>query len=198
MRVLIIYFHMTHLKPNPNDSSFLPDSSLPLSQLTRDIDLLSRRFESPAWESLPPSARPSRPKTAPSRAPALHTGARWAAEGAAGGDRDGPSAHPDVQAHDDFLELHGPTGGWHPDDHAAWVRILALSRRDYTVAVEVACQEMAGVRREEVVRHARWHAELEELAFRKRSAIASWRARADREKEERMLEVRVGVGEEGG
>lgn len=101
-------------------------------------------------------------------------------------------SHPDIVAHDDYVAEFGPTGGWHPDDHASWVRVLRLCKGDAAVAVEVAEEEMVGFSREEIIAHARWHAELDDLAYRKRAAVASWRLQMDRQKEERVFEVRPG------
>lgn len=37
---------------------------------------------------------------------------------------------PEVEAYDAFLERHGATGGWHPEDHAAFMAILKAHRWD--------------------------------------------------------------------
>lgn len=182
-----------------------------LAQLSREIDLMQRRFDAPGWGEPSPSPGPAHgPDRPPQRARSP------AARGAG-------AVHPDVQAFADFLDMHGPTGealasppfygrcsvpgslqlssgscpagGWHPEDHAEWVRILALSKRDWAVAVEVACEEMVGMGREAIVAHARWHAEFEDLAFRKRAAIASWRVQVDCQKDEQMLQAAMEVAQ---
>jgi hypothetical protein len=35
---------------------------------------------------------------------------------------------PEVIAYDEFVVQHGPTGGWHPDDHNTFVALLRRSR----------------------------------------------------------------------
>lgn len=38
------------------------------------------------------------------------------------------SLPPEVEAYDAFLSRHGPTGGWHPDDHKSFMDILKAHR----------------------------------------------------------------------
>ena len=101
--------------------------------------------------------------------------------------------HPDVTAYDDYLEMYGPHGGWHPDDHQEWLRIWNVCKRDASVAIEVASEEMVGFTRDEIVAHARWHAEMSDLAYRKRAAVASWRLRQDAVRYEREVEMAAAV-----
>ena len=84
---------------------------------------------------------------------------------------------PAVTAHDDFVEEYGTTGGWADVDHARWRRCLARCNMNYGAATVMAAEELAafGVERAEVVRHARWDAEREELLRRKKAAVRAWR-----------------------
>jgi hypothetical protein len=47
-----------------------------------------------------------------------------------GGSSGGGCLPPEVQAYDAYLERHGATGGWHPDDHATFAKVLAAHRCD--------------------------------------------------------------------
>ena len=84
---------------------------------------------------------------------------------------------PAVTAHDDFVEEYGTTGGWADVDHARWRRCLARCNMNYGAATVMAAEELAafGVERAEVVRHARWDAEREELLRKKKAAVRAWR-----------------------
>lgn len=53
--------------------------------------------------------------------------------------------------------LHLPAGGWHPDDHAEFERILAACRGDYAHCVQLAPAELGLLHsQEDIARHARW------------------------------------------
>ena len=84
-----------------------------------------------------------------------------------------------VAAHDRFLEDYGATGGWAEVDHARWRRCLARSNMNYGAATVLAAEELAafGIERAEVVRHARWDAEREDLLAKKKAAVRAWRER---------------------
>ena len=51
---------------------------------------------------------------------------------------------PEVEASEDFHEQHGPTGGWHPDDHSEFERILKACKGDYSHATLMCCDHMIG------------------------------------------------------
>ena len=63
---------------------------------------------------------------------------------------------PEVEVYDDFHELHGPTGGWHPDDHAEFERILKACRGDYSHATLMCYDQMVGFKRADIIAHARY------------------------------------------
>ena len=86
---------------------------------------------------------------------------------------------------------YGPTGGWADVDHSRWRRCLARCNMNYGNAVVLAAEELApfGIERAEVVRHARWDAEREELHEARKAAVAQWRAEqreAERTKREAL------------
>ncbi|CAG9463260.1 unnamed protein product [Pedinophyceae sp. YPF-701] len=142
--------------------------------LDRELELFVQRSTGPAWDTAPPvPARAASPRGPPRLAAAQPDSAE------AGG------LHPDVAAYEAFEEKHGPLGGWHPDDHAQWCAILKACGQEYDTAVEVAVGRLAGVSRDAVVAHARWHAEHEDLSYRKRHALQLWRIRRIEEKEAR-------------
>lgn len=63
---------------------------------------------------------------------------------------------PEVQECDAFLQRHGPTGGWEPEDHAEFERILKACRGVYSHAVQISCEELGLLHsREDIIRHAR-------------------------------------------
>lgn len=63
---------------------------------------------------------------------------------------------PEVQECDAFLQRHGPTGGWDPEDHAEFERILKACRGVYSHAVQISCEELGLLHsREDIIRHAR-------------------------------------------
>jgi DNA repair exonuclease SbcCD ATPase subunit len=91
----------------------------------------------------------------------------------------------EVTAYDSFVERTGATGSWDAPDHAYFKKTLARCGHDYARTTEVLATEMAAVfSRGEVIAHARWDAEHEDLLIRKRMAIQRWRA----EKEKRQAE----------
>jgi hypothetical protein len=59
------------------------------------------------------------------------------------------------------------------------VRVLKAHRGDYAATVLACCDAMVGYERLDIVAHARWHAQHEELALRKRLALATWRQSRD-------------------
>ena len=63
---------------------------------------------------------------------------------------------PEVEAFEDFHEQHGPTGGWHPDDHSEFEHILKACKGDYSHATLMCCDQMTGFKQADVVAHARF------------------------------------------
>ena len=62
---------------------------------------------------------------------------------------------PEVEAFDDFHEEHGATGGWHPDDHSEFERILKICKGDYSHATLMCYDQMVGFKRADIIAHAR-------------------------------------------
>ena len=62
---------------------------------------------------------------------------------------------PEVEAFDDFHEQHGPTGGWHPDDHSEFEHILKVCKGDYSHATLMCYDQMIGFKRADIIAHAR-------------------------------------------
>ena len=60
-----------------------------------------------------------------------------------------------MEAFDDYHEEHGPTGGWHPDDHSEFERILKACKGDYSHATLVCYDQMIGFKRADIIAHAR-------------------------------------------
>lgn len=65
---------------------------------------------------------------------------------------------PEVEAFEDFHEQHGPTGGWHPDDHAEFGSILKACKGDYSHATLMCYDQMIGFKRADIIAHARYEA----------------------------------------
>jgi hypothetical protein len=83
-----------------------------------------------------------------------------------------------VTDYDDFMDAHGSAGGWADVDHARWRRCLSRANSNYGAAVLLAAEELAafGIERQEVIRHARWDAEREDLLLKKKAAVQRWRS----------------------
>ena len=62
---------------------------------------------------------------------------------------------PEVEAFDAFHEHHGPTGGWHVEDHAEFERILKACKGDYSHATLLCYDEMIGFKRADIIAHVR-------------------------------------------
>lgn len=62
---------------------------------------------------------------------------------------------PEVQAFEEFHEQHGPTGGWHPDDHSEFERILKACKGDYSHVTLICYDQMIGLKRADIISHAR-------------------------------------------
>jgi hypothetical protein len=57
---------------------------------------------------------------------------------------------PEVAEYDSFLARSGPSGGWHDDDHAAWMALLRRCKGDAARAVLMAEERLPGKARSEV------------------------------------------------
>lgn len=93
----------------------------------------------------------------------------------------------EVTAYDSFVERTGTTGSWDAPDHAYFKKALTRCGHDYARTTEVLATEMAAVfSRGEVIAHARWDAEHEDLLIRKRMAIQRWRAEKEKLQAEQL------------
>ncbi|KAL4421428.1 hypothetical protein ABPG75_010719 [Micractinium tetrahymenae] len=108
--------------------------------------------------------------------------------------RSGSSLPPEVVAHDTFLQRHGPKGGWHPDDHAEFERILRSCRGNYAHAAQL-CTEQLGLLHSaaDIAAHARWHEELQRLALAKRMAVQRWRLARQAEQAALLEQAQAGA-----
>ena len=61
----------------------------------------------------------------------------------------------EVVEYDEFIEATGATEGWHPDDHAEFLRILTSCRGDYSHAILIATDQLPSISRDAIVQHAR-------------------------------------------
>lgn len=88
---------------------------------------------------------------------------------------------PEVIEFDAYEEEYGTEGNWHADDHKEFLRVLQKHKGDYAATVLDCCERMVGFDRLDILAHARWHAQHEELAIRKKLAIQEWRRRREEE-----------------
>ncbi|KAL3149357.1 hypothetical protein ABBQ32_002160 [Trebouxia sp. C0010 RCD-2024] len=147
--------------------------------LSRELELMLDRLESPAWNLAHQSEQAPLAQPPVARLPAAYH------------PKQGGGLLPEVEAFDDFHEQHGPTGGWHPDDHSEFERILKVCKGDYSHATLMCYDQMIGFKRSDIIAHARWHAEHQELYVRKRIALAEWRNQKEAEKAAIALQASV-------
>ncbi|KAL4855686.1 Reticulocyte-binding protein 2 a [Chlorella vulgaris] len=101
----------------------------------------------------------------------------------------GDSLPGEVRALDTFLQRHGPTGGWHPDDHAEFERILRACRGNYAHCTQLCQQELGLLHCPlDIEQHASWHRKLQELQLHKRLAVQRWQLRK-REEQAALMEL---------
>lgn len=99
---------------------------------------------------------------------------------------------------DAYEEEYGTQGNWHSDDHKEFLRVLQNHKGDYATTVLECSERMVGFDRLDILAHARWHSQYEELGVRKKLAIQAWRqqrqeeAKAQRERAEDAVEGRPG------
>lgn len=96
-----------------------------------------------------------------------------------GGDRGLP---PEVVEYDDFVEEHGETGSWDPEDHKEFLKLLKACQGDYGQTLVLGVDQLYGHSRVDILRHCRWHADLMDLQMKKRVAIIEWRSKREEEK----------------
>ena len=82
---------------------------------------------------------------------------------------------PEVVEFDAYEEEYGPTASWHATDHAEFLKILKACKGDYSAVVLRCVDCMIGFERQDIIAHARWHAQYEEKLFRKKAAVREWR-----------------------
>ncbi|DBA97192.1 TPA: hypothetical protein ACH3X1_014951 [Trebouxia sp. C0004] len=138
--------------------------------LTRQLELMLERMESPAWSLAPQADQPYVTHSVAARVPAAYQ------------PKHGGGLLPEVEAFQDFHEQHGPMGGWHPDDHSEFERYLKACKGDYSHATLMCYDQMIGFKRADIISHARWHAEHQELYVKKRIALAEWRNQKEAQK----------------
>lgn len=61
------------------------------------------------------------------------------------------------------MTTHGPTGGWHPDDHKTFMEVLKACKGDYHSAALQCIDAMFGYTKADIIQHARWHADYMDL-----------------------------------
>eukprot|EP00878_Enallax_costatus_P044475 GHUV01053116.1.p1 GENE.GHUV01053116.1~~GHUV01053116.1.p1 ORF type:complete len:497 (+),score=185.11 GHUV01053116.1:231-1721(+) len=119
---------------------------------------------------------------APATTPRRRSTASAGAAGSAAAHSSAGNLLPEVAAYDNFLAKHGPTGGWHPDDHNTFMSVLRSNRGDYSAAVPAAADALPMHTRQAILAHCRWHADFMELDMRRRVALVNWRAAKDAQK----------------
>lgn len=78
-----------------------------------------------------------------------------------------------VREFDRFLQrFGGHEGGWHPEDHTQFVRLLSTCRGDVSQAVSAATEAMVWIPPAEVERHAHWWSEYQRLLAAKKEVHA--------------------------
>jgi hypothetical protein len=60
-----------------------------------------------------------------------------------------------VVEYEEFMAQHGETGGWDPEDHEEFVRILKACAGDYVQATNITLERCIGFTKAEVMQHAR-------------------------------------------
>lgn len=88
---------------------------------------------------------------------------------------------PEVIDFDAYEEQYGTEGNWHSDDHKQFLRVLHSHKGDYAATVLECSERMVGFDRLDILAHARWHSQYEELGIRKKVAIQTWRQRREEE-----------------
>jgi hypothetical protein len=148
---------------------------------------------SPAGSNKPRPASARDPVSPWARGAATTSARRTPGRGGLNDDENAEKTPPPkaVAEYEKYAADYGPTGGWADVDHARWRRCLARTNMNYGNAVVLAAEELApfGIERAEVVRHARWDAEREELFNRRKAAVAKWRAEqreAERDKRDAL------------
>ena len=177
----------TVLRGAPRDEPWTVEKTTRFSADKTPAKSASPGSQSP--HSTSPSSSKPRPATARdpvgpwARGVATTSARRTPGRGGTAGDDDddgSPSKRappPAVTEYERYMSDYGPTGGWADVDHSRWRRCLARCNMNYGNAVVLAAEELApfGVERAEVVRHARWDAEREELHEARKAAVARWR-----------------------
>lgn len=107
---------------------------------------------------------------------------------------------PEVIEFDAYEEEYGTEGNWHSDDHKEFLRVLHSHKGDYAATVLECSERMVGFDRLDILAHARWHSQYEELAIRKKLAIQAWRRQREEEAraQRKRSEDAVGIGPAGG
>mmetsp|Transcript_2174 Transcript_2174/g.3273 ORF Transcript_2174/g.3273 Transcript_2174/m.3273 type:complete len:634 (-) Transcript_2174:283-2184(-) len=102
---------------------------------------------------------------------------------------------PDVKAFENFILKFGPTGGWDPEDHAEFEKIVRQCKGDYVKVIGIVRERSVGFTREEIQHHSRWHMDYLDLLIKKREALDKWKKRRDEERS--RCKAKVAAGEDG-
>ena len=86
---------------------------------------------------------------------------------------------PEVRAYEAFVAQRGRLGGWDEEDHEMFMKQLKAVGGDYSAVVARAEERLPHIPKEQVLAHARWHAEHEDMLAERRAAIQRWRLRRD-------------------
>ncbi|KAJ1461406.1 hypothetical protein M885DRAFT_507385 [Pelagophyceae sp. CCMP2097] len=153
--------------------------------LCRDVDACKARFE--AWKADDDDA-----DQAASRRPATALKTRAAPPTY----EDAATAEAELRALD--AELADVCGGWHPDEHATFVRLwLAVHRQGADVAAKALAERALKSRdARAIASHADWWARRHTLVARKRELVDNWRGekqQAEASKVQRALAVQAKI-----
>lgn len=116
---------------------------------------------------------------------------------------------PEVVEFAEFIAATGNSGGWHPDDHSEFLRLLQAAKGDYNVCEATAAPLLFHIEPSQIAAHAkylpsqtmittsqlnclaiseglssqklfcRWHQRYLELLERRRRAIKDWRSQKE-------------------
>jgi hypothetical protein len=141
----------------------------------------------------------STPAASPARRPASSSTAGDTTTAAAAASKHGGGRLlPEVVDYDRFVARTGATGGWHADDHAAWLSALRRCKGVAAQAVVVAEGSLPMMTRPQIIAHARWHADLIDLDMRRRVALVAWRAARDGERAAGRVAALAAAGDAAG
>eukprot|EP00755_Sulcionema_specki_P023256 Sspe_Gene.78473::Locus_49085_Transcript_1_1_Confidence_1.000_Length_4036::g.78473::m.78473 len=83
----------------------------------------------------------------------------------------------EVTAVDLFLRQHGATGGWSPEDHAAFLRAYGDGGKDTETVLRAVRAALPHIAMEDVETHIAFHTAYLALLAKKRECIAAWNSK---------------------